>query len=178
MRRLDRGFSLVEVLVALLVVAIGALGMLALQGRAVQHMTEAHLRGNAVMLANELLELMRSNREAVLDASGGIDAGSAYFKAAGTGLPATPARCGERDRSAGGRAVAEADLGCWGDKVRRLLPVTETILNGRYLVCRSSDSELCSSGAGSVVMIRMAWVDERSGLCADGVCGYVLRAEL
>lgn len=162
-----RGFTLIEILVALLVLAIGVLGTLALQARSLQQTQDAHLRGNAVMLANDLLELMRSNPAA---------GPSGYLKARGTGFPAAPADCAERDRSAGGPAVAQADLGCWRQKVERLLPVDADLL-GRLEVCRTRAVDRCAAD-GSAVLIRLLWSDRRSGLCAQGVCSYVLRAEL
>ena len=67
MRAACAGVGLIEVLVALLVLMVGGLGMLALQSRAVQNTQAAILQGNAVMLAHDLLEMMRSNRDAVLE---------------------------------------------------------------------------------------------------------------
>ncbi|MED5606115.1 type IV pilus modification protein PilV [Pseudomonas sp. JH-2] len=177
MRRAHRGFSMIEVLVALLVVAVGALGMLALQGQAMRHSVDANLRSNAVMLAEELLELMRSNRDVLFDAAGQLNGESDYFKAENVAFPSQSANCASRNRGGGGAEVARADLHCWRERVERLLPVTPAVLARQFVVCRSGPAETCSSGAGSLVMIRVAWVDERSRLCNDSVCSYVLRAE-
>ncbi|SDI52699.1 type IV pilus assembly protein PilV [Pseudomonas delhiensis] len=177
MRAACAGAGLIEVLVALLVLTVGGLGMLALQSRAVQNTQEATLQGNAVMLAHDLLEMMRSNRDAVLDATGQLDGVSSYFKAERAAFPAIPTNCGTRERGSGGDEVAAADLGCWRGRIERLLPVTPGILTNDFAVCRSASDETCSD-AGSLVMIRVAWADERSKMCDGGVCSYVLRAEL
>ena len=173
MRAACAGVGLIEVLVALLVLMVGGLGMLALQSRAVQNTQAAILQGNAVMLAHDLLEMMRSNRDAVLDATGQLNGESKYFKA----FPAIPDNCGTRQRGSGGDGVATADLGCWRGRIERLLPVTEDLLTKEFAVCRSASGEACSD-AGSLVMIRVAWADKRSKMCDGGVCSYVLRAEL
>lgn len=177
MRAACAGVGLIEVLVALLVLTVGGLGMLALQSRAVQNTQAAILQDNAVMLAHDLLETMRSNRDAVLDATGQLNGESKYFKAEKSAFPAIPKNCATRERGSGGEAIVAADLGCWRGRVERLLPVTADILTNRFVVCRSASGEACSD-TGSLVMIRVAWADKRSKMCDGGVCSYVLRAEL
>ncbi|MBB1641111.1 type IV pilus modification protein PilV [Pseudomonas sp. UME83] len=177
MRAACAGVGLIEVLVALLVLTVGSLGMLALQSQAVQNTQAATLQGNAVMLAHDLLEMMRSNRDAVLDATGQLNGESKYFKAEKSAFPAIPDNCGTRQRGSGGDGVATADLGCWRGRIERLLPVTADLLTKEFAVCRSASGEACSD-AGSLVMIRVAWADKRSKMCDGGVCSYVLRAEL
>ncbi|MCY1400548.1 type IV pilus modification protein PilV [compost metagenome] len=183
MRR-QEGSSLIEVLVSLLLICIGLLGMAVAQGRAVQYTHDAALRSSAVMLANELLELMRSNRGALLGANDRLAASSAYYKADGDDLPTVTDSfdCAGRDRSGGGASVAKVDLGCWRREVERLLPVDDELLRRSFLICRSKDeSSPCSSVDGASVRIQVAWRDARSGMC-DGddsdVCTYTLRTEL
>jgi type IV pilus assembly protein PilV len=53
-RRRQAGFTLIEVLVALLVFSIGLLGMIGLQARATQISIEAEDANRAALLANEL----------------------------------------------------------------------------------------------------------------------------
>lgn len=57
----QRGASLVEVMVALFVLAIGLLGILAMQTRAMQFNQSAHVYSQAVYLANDMAERIRSN---------------------------------------------------------------------------------------------------------------------
>ncbi|MFZ5957011.1 type IV pilus modification protein PilV [Pseudomonas sp. QL9] len=162
----SRGFTLIEVLVALLVLGIGVLGSLAFQARAQQHLLDAQWRDSATLLASDLLELMRSN-------PAGIDG---YFKAHGEAFPGATGNCAERDRRAGGVAVARADLGCWRQSIERLLPVDAELL-GRVEICRSAAPGQCSA-TGSAVLVRLFWSDRRSGLCEQEVCSHALRAEL
>lgn len=57
----QRGASLVEVMVALFVLAIGLLGILAMQARAMQFNQSAHVYSQAVYLANDMAERIRTN---------------------------------------------------------------------------------------------------------------------
>jgi type IV pilus assembly protein PilV len=63
--RAQQGVGMLEVLVALLLLAIGVLGFTALQLRAVDASTEANSRVTALTLARDLTERMRSNPQAV-----------------------------------------------------------------------------------------------------------------
>lgn len=58
----NRGFSLIEVLVALFVVAIGVLGAVALQTRAVQAALESSQRSQALLLAEDMVDRIKNNR--------------------------------------------------------------------------------------------------------------------
>jgi len=60
----QRGMGLVEVLVALFVLAIGVLGFIALQYRAVEATEESSARIQAINLGRDLAERMRVNRGA------------------------------------------------------------------------------------------------------------------
>ncbi|QKT02968.1 type IV pilus modification protein PilV [Ectothiorhodospiraceae bacterium 2226] len=55
-----RGFTLIEILVALLVVALGILGIAGLQVRAQQSALEAQQRTQALMIVEDMVERMRS----------------------------------------------------------------------------------------------------------------------
>lgn len=61
-QRHETGFSLIEVLIALLVLAIGLLGMASLMLTSMQSNQGAAQRSAAVVLAYDLVERMRSNR--------------------------------------------------------------------------------------------------------------------
>jgi type IV pilus assembly protein PilV len=57
-RRAHRGFTLIEVLVALLIFSFGVLGIVGLQARAVQFSVQSGDRARAAMLANEIVAQM------------------------------------------------------------------------------------------------------------------------
>lgn len=65
----QRGVTLVEALVALLVLSIGLLGVAGLQMAALRNNHGAHLRSQATVLAYDILDRMRANRTAAMATS-------------------------------------------------------------------------------------------------------------
>ena len=61
----SRGFSLIEVLVTLVLLAVGVLGMVALQSKSISYMKEAENRDTAVSTVNELVDIMRTYPEEI-----------------------------------------------------------------------------------------------------------------
>lgn len=59
----QRGVSLIEVLIALLLVALGVLGAAALQLNALRYTQDSAYRAQAALLVTDLLERMRANPE-------------------------------------------------------------------------------------------------------------------
>jgi len=59
------GFSLIEVLISMVIIAIGLLGLSGLQIAALKGTTNAHARNVATLLAMELSERMRANPKGV-----------------------------------------------------------------------------------------------------------------
>lgn len=62
--RHQRGVGMIEILVALIVLAIGVLGFVALQYRAMQASAESTSRVQAITIARDLAERIRVNRNA------------------------------------------------------------------------------------------------------------------
>jgi type IV pilus assembly protein PilV len=105
-RRAD-GFSLLEVLVALLVLSIGLLGLASLQATTSRFNYNAYLRSQATSLAYDIAERMRANRDQALD--------SAYDVAA---FPDPAPVCG----AVAGATVAERDISGWQSDLACALP--------------------------------------------------------
>lgn len=68
------GFSMIEVLVALLVLALGLLGFALLQTMNLRYTQSADYRTHATNLAYDLLDQMRANRQSAADYSGSTGA--------------------------------------------------------------------------------------------------------
>ena len=62
-----RGATLIEVLVSLLVLSIGLLGVAALLSTGLRNNHSAQLRSQATVLAHDIADRMRANRQAALD---------------------------------------------------------------------------------------------------------------
>lgn len=60
----QRGAGLIEVMVAVLLLALGLLGIAGMQLASLQHNHSAALRSQAVLLAYDALDRMRANRDA------------------------------------------------------------------------------------------------------------------
>ena len=58
------GFSLLEALITAIVLAIGVLGMAGLQGHALGNNNSSYLRSQAVVMAYDMMDRMRANRNA------------------------------------------------------------------------------------------------------------------
>jgi type IV pilus assembly protein PilV len=81
------GFTLIETLVALLVLSFGVMGLVALQGRAVQYAVDAEDRNRAALLADELVSTMWLSRTVTLP-SATVDLWTARVQdASASGLP-------------------------------------------------------------------------------------------
>lgn len=68
------GFSMIEVLVSLLVLALGLLGFALLQTMNLRYTQSADYRTHATNLAYDLLDQMRANRHSAVDYSGSTGA--------------------------------------------------------------------------------------------------------
>jgi type IV pilus assembly protein PilV len=107
------GISMVEALVALVVISVGMLGIAGLYMSSLQAGRSANLRVQAVNLASDLADRIRANKSGLVN----------YNKAgAGTGVPhacTTPVACTPV-------FVAENDLYVWTNAVTAALPAGAT----------------------------------------------------
>lgn len=110
--RAVQGFTLVEVLVALVVLAVGMLGLVVLLVEGLQGSRTAIEHTQAVNLAADIAERMRSNRAAA----------SAYDTDEGTPEPRIDAACEEAAGPCDPRSMASHDLRLWMDNVAATLP--------------------------------------------------------
>ena len=78
--RRQRGFSLIEVLIAILILAIGLLGIAHMQASGMRSTHGAYLRTQATFLAGDILDSMRANVTAARGGSYDV-----AFGGAGTG---------------------------------------------------------------------------------------------
>lgn len=99
-RRRQSGFSLIEVLVAMLVLAIGLLGLAALQAQGLRFNHDAYVRTQATNLAYDIIDRIRTNRANVGSYTAGDPGGL----------------CSTTD------ADASNDLTCWYDALAAALP--------------------------------------------------------
>lgn len=106
--RAQSGMGMIEVLVAVLVLAIGLLGLAALQVSSMQFTTTAQARSQATLLAHDVLERMRANRTNV----GGYD----------SALPGDPPVCNAAFDPGNNNNPVD-DLAEWRNQLACLLPL-------------------------------------------------------
>ena len=138
------GFTLIEVLVALVVLSIGLLGIAGLQAKSQQFSVNAYMHTQATVLAHDMLERMRANRA-------GLDSG--FYD-----LPKATEE--ENCFTLIGRSLQEMtqnDMYEWANDVSRRLPV------GKSVVCIDSTyddgtpvSPACD-GVGNTYVVKVWW---------------------
>ena len=138
----QRGFTLIEILISLMILAVGFLGLAALQTNSVQGSQATYFRTQADLLINDLAERMRSNR-----------AGSSAQAYAFTGGAApSGAACGAGATCTSGE-LAAADLNEWVTWVQAALPAGDAVV---------------SSLGANFWQIRVMWDERKNGATGQG----------
>lgn len=154
----SQGFSLIEVLITLVLTVVGVLGVVAMQTKAIQYTTDSVTRSAAVMLVDDLLEVLRSNRDKIYNNNNKLRDDSEYFKKRGDAF--SDLSCKTYD----GLPSAEnpkQQLCVWAKYAQTLLPgVTEEVLKNGYYVEKD----------GNAIRIRVAW-QVKVGECTDKIAG-------
>ena len=112
------GFSLVEVLVSMFVVAMGILALAGLLQAATRHARMSELRSNAALLANDIADRMRANAMGAQLGALGYDNPEKAFP---TTVAAPHAAC-TVDAPCSPADLAKADMAAWTARVRATLP--------------------------------------------------------
>ncbi len=81
------GFSMIEVLVAILIVSVGLIGMALLQSMALKYSQSSNYRTQAVNLSSNLLEQVRANRAEASSYVGTFSATSGTCASTGNSVP-------------------------------------------------------------------------------------------
>lgn len=84
----ERGFSLLEVMVTLVIVSLGLLGISALIANSLKYNQSAYARTQATWFANQIIDEMRANRTTAEGASSSPYAVAVGSTAAPSGAPA------------------------------------------------------------------------------------------
>jgi type IV pilus assembly protein PilV len=116
------GFSLVEVLVAMFVVAMGILALAGLLQASTRYSKMSELRSTAALLANDIADRIRANPMGGELGRGGYDLADEAFPS-----PLVPAHAAcTSEAPCGPSELAKADLADWTARVRATLPKGST----------------------------------------------------
>lgn len=142
-RAAQRGFTLLEVLIALVVLSIGLLGMAALQARALRYNHDSLVRSDATMLANDIMDRMRA-RAYNLTGADAVNALNAYTAAA-AGACATA------------NVTAAVDKKCWIDAIQQRLPGGAALATGT--ITQIAGGATASDPTDDVYQIAISWLN-------------------
>jgi type IV pilus assembly protein PilV len=158
--RKSGGFSLIEVLAAVLVLSVGALGAAGAQLAALQTRQRSALMASGIELAASLAERMRANAAQTLAG----DARNPYlqfqYDALGAGPPPPPAAMCMGATDCSSAQMAAFDLYEIADALHQRFP------GGRVAVCRDAAvvapgsgglAWSCAGGAGAPIVIKLGW---------------------
>lgn len=120
----QNGFSLVEVLVALMVLSIGLLGLAALQTTSMKFNTDSYFRTQATYFVYDIIDRMRANSNSVV--SGGTY--DVPDSTAASSIYSTYKSCKASSCACSGASICNAtqlathDLGRWYERMETVLP--------------------------------------------------------
>lgn len=155
-----RGFTLIEVLVAMLVLAIGLLGLAGLQSRMLGSQFEAYQRAQALMLAEDMANRIRSNPVAARSTS--YVSTTVY----GTGNTTGDGGCSSTD-------VVEKDLCVWNQALKGAsVTANDDRQIGSMIGARGCISTIrASAKTEAVIRVSVAWMGGTSTVAPADTCG-------
>jgi len=142
------GFSLLEVLIAVVILAIGLLGLAGLQATGIRSNHSAYLRTQATLQSYDIIDRMRANSNADYN----------NITAAQTAACTGTAGCTPQE-------MAQNDVFDWNAANGNILP------SGAGVVCidntpddgDSATNPACDNIAGAPFAVKIWWVDDREG---------------
>lgn len=153
------GFSLIEVLISIFVLAVGVIGVAGMQLTALHTSQQSAFQTVALQLASEMADRMRAN-DAQMKLDDGanpflfVDYKSSAEQSTASSKLCYAAQCDNTE-------LAKFDIHEWGKRVATSLP------GGRALICRDSmpwDSAKgalkweCNTGNSAPVVIKLGWL--------------------
>lgn len=142
----NHGFTLLEILIAVVVLSIGLLGIAGLQAVGQQSNHSAYLRSQATALAYDMIDRMRANNAGV--ANGDYDAIDT------TANTYTDPGCASSTCSS--TQMAQYDMYDWQQELANQLP--------------TGNGKVSGAGSGTMYTVTVMWDDDRNG-SASLVCG-------
>lgn len=135
-----RGFTLLEVLIAVVVLSIGLLGIASLQAFGQRSNHSAYLRSQATALAYDMIDRMRANVAGVINGNyNTINTTSNNYNDPGCASGTT---CSSSQ-------MAQYDMYDWQQKLSTQLPTGNGTVSG--------------TGNGSIFTVTVMWDDDRNG---------------
>lgn len=153
-----QGFTLIEVLVAMVILAGALLGLASLQAATLRNAQSAYFRSVATQLAYDMSDRMRSNPAGVANGNYNNTAATADDCSPANASPCTAAQ------------MAGFDLAQWNSA---LAAARDGLPNANGTVCIDStpDTANCDS-TGRTYAIKVSWDDDRTGVATQFVMSF------
>ncbi len=112
-RKHQHGFTMIEVLIAAVVLGVGLLGLAGLQAQSLQFNFSSYQRSQATILAYDIIDRMRANQSEVL--AGNYNQALTNGPTSNVNCQATTANCSSADMAAFDLTQWECSLGNWNN---------------------------------------------------------------
>lgn len=159
----QKGFSLIEILVSIVILSFGLLGIVGLQASSMKANREARLQSTGVKLAEEIAELIRGNHSTASKTQATENPYLIDYKSTATN--ATSPACGIQGKAkcSDGAEIAARDIADWWSRVNN--PLAGGIPGARAVICFDSapydDDEGLPQwdcdGLGTTLAIKIGW---------------------
>lgn len=160
LQRHQRGFSLIEVLVSLVIMSVGILGVAGMQILSLQQNRSSLLRAEALQLGNDMLDRMRANPLQSYEGEDYTDTPSVTKDCLVN--PCSAAEMKDYDIAQWKCTIASAAADGTTYPVCLAWGFTGALPGGQAAIVDSSDDALCAVEAGEVCVI-VRWIDNRDG---------------
>ena len=160
-----RGFTLIEVLVAVVILTLGASGVAAMQLHALRTAQQSGFQTAATQLAVTLAELMRADPALARSTNSPF---LFSYEASTTATPTSPSSVTCAQRACDSTAMVIADLQGWQQQLQQALP------HARAVVCRDSNPATanrlqwsCDHAGDAAIVIKIGWSAREKSSAAD-----------
>jgi len=155
-----KGFSLIEVLISILILTLGAVGAIGLQLASIRTSQQSAFHAIAVNLANELAEKMRANDTQMKLPDGLNVFSSIKYNALTDGNPSSSVLCYSSLANCNPTELAKADIYEWLTRIKNSLPGAHVVVCRDLAPYDESKKKLtwtCSSDGSASFVIKIGW---------------------
>jgi type IV pilus assembly protein PilV len=177
----ERGFSLLEVLISIIILSFGLLGMVGLQAASLQANKEARYQSSAVRLARELGEMMRGNKNIGTQTTTTANPYLIDYDGS-SAIPAGTANCFTGDCYSGTvpttaqLAIAKFEIQDWLTRVSTELPGAKVVIcfDNAPFDSTGAPRWACDSSAGvaTVAVIKIGWTKGATNRAVSGAAAF------
>lgn len=141
------GFTMLEILVAIVILSFGLLGLAGLQATGLKNNYSAYMRSQANLLAYDIIDRMRANKQGVINGN---------YNALLVNAPTDP-KCIDTTDGCTVAQMAQHDAFEWSIILNELLP--------------KGQGKVIGNGQGSIFTITIMWDEHRTGATGTDCSG-------